>query len=160
MVNCNSWGFLAVSSRIWQTIEIHLYQEIPQNLSLFEILNISSDLWQFRAEFEKKSKSIYTRKSHKINHFLRFLTFLAETEHFEQESQKRLLIGMSYLPKETLCFWPLPTTSDRNWTFRTEIAKTRIDRHVIFTEGNLMFLTTFQDFWQNIWYLIKNWWCP
>ena len=149
----------------------------------------------FEQNLKTRSKSIYTRKSHKIDHFLRLLTFLAETEHFEQNMKKtieihiyqeipqnrslveilnicgrnwtfraeisrRKLIAMSYLPKETLCFWPLPKISDRNWTFRAEISKTRIDRHVIFTDRNRMFLTTSQDSWQNIWYLIKIWWRP
>jgi hypothetical protein len=57
---------------------------------------------------------------------------------------------MSYLPRETLCFWPLLKISGRNWAFRAEISKTRIDRHVVFTEGNLMFLTTSQYFWQKL----------
>ncbi len=90
------------------------YKEIPTEIDhVSKFLAIPGDFWQLRAEFQKLSKSIYTRKSHKIDHFLRFLTFLAETERSEQKSQERELIAMSYLPKETLCFWPLPKISDR-----------------------------------------------
>ena len=52
---------------------------------------MSPNFWQFLAisgSFEqnkkKQSKSIYTRKSHKIDHFLRFLTFHTIPGSFEQ----------------------------------------------------------------------------
>ena len=53
--------------------------------------------------------------------FDHFPRFLAETEHFEQKSQKRELIAMSYLPKETLCFWSLPKISDRIYDIWSKI---------------------------------------
>ena len=46
---------------------------------------------------------------------------------------------MSYLPKKTLCLWPLPNISGRNWTFRAENSNTRIDWHVILPKETLCF---------------------
>ena len=88
---------------------------------------------------------------------------------------KKSQLDMSYLPKETLCFWSLFNISGRKWAFREKRWISLTTGHVIFTEGNLMLLITFQHFWQEMnisrktvnfchnWtsqYLIKKWWCP
>ena len=62
------------------------YKEIPKEIDhASKFLEIPGS---FEQNLKTRSKSIYTRKSHKIDHFFRFLTFLAETEHFEQNMKK------------------------------------------------------------------------
>ena len=84
----------------------------------------SQDFWQKLNISSRNLKNenwatchIYRRKPYVFDHFHRFLT---ETEYFEQKSQKRELIGMTYLPKKTVCFCPLLKISGRNWTFRLQ----------------------------------------
>ena len=85
--------------------------------------------------------------AYKIDQFLDLPTISdrnIQNENCSKYSLRSQRVGVS------LCFWPLPKISGRNWAFRAGISKTRIDRHVIFTEWNLMFLTTSHDFWQEL----------
>ena len=66
------------------------------------ILTTSQDLWQ---ELNISSRNI-------------------KNENWSKYSLQSQRVGVS------LCFWPLPKISGRNWTFRAEIAKTRIDRNI------------------------------
>ena len=152
------WQELNISSRNiknekWSKCSLRS-QRVGVSLCFWPLHKISGRNWTFRAEIQKMRIDRNIRCNLKESRFPyvsdHFPRFVADTEHFEQKSQKRELIDMSYLPKETLCFWPLPTISGRNWTFRAEISKTRTGRHVIFTEGNLTFLTTSQDFCQKM----------
>ena len=92
-----------------------IYKEIDQFSKFWQKRNISSR----NLKNENWSPChIYRRKPYVCDHFPRLLT---ETEHFEQKSQKRGLIDMSFLPKETLCFWPLSKISGRIYDIWSKI---------------------------------------
>jgi hypothetical protein len=143
--------FLTTSQDFWKKLNISSRNFKNENWSTWHIYRrkpyVFDHLSGFLAEtehFEQKSKK---RELIDMSYLPNeTLCSWPETEHIEQKSQKQELIVMSYLPKKTLCFLPLPKISVRNWTFLAEISNTRIDRHVIFTEWNLVFLTTSQDF--------------
>ena len=54
-----------------------------------ELLNISGDFWQFRAELARLSNSIHTRKSHKIDQFLEILNISDDSWQFRAEVTHR-----------------------------------------------------------------------